>query len=203
MKMNWKQNRMRKKSKWLLRLWGLSLLLAGCNEYTPKKYGYPKISYPEKSYESFSSSCPFEFQKATYALVEKDTHELAEPCWYNVRFPKFEATLYLSYKHFDTPASLDTLSEQAYRLAMKHNVKADLINETEILDTARGYYGVLYDLHGEAATPFNFYLTDEKNHYIRGSFYFDNVTNSDSILPIYNWLKEDVMHLIRTFEWQN
>lgn len=178
-------------------------ILAGCNEYTPKKYGYPKVSYPKKSYETFSSNCPFEFQKATYAIVERDTHELAEPCWYNVRFPKFEATLYLSYKHFDQPESLDTLSEQAYSLAMKHNVKADVINETEIMDTSRGYYGVLYDLHGESATPFNFYLTDEKQHYIRGSFYFDNVTNSDSILPIYNWIKEDVMHLIKSFEWKD
>ena len=46
-----------------------------------------------------------------------------------------------------------------------------------------------------------FFLTDSVDHFIRGSLYFD-VEINDSIMPINNFLKEDIRFMIETFEWK-
>lgn len=187
-----------------LTVYSLILLgLWGCTSYTPKPHGYPRIDFPEREYQTFDPDCSFSFEIPTYARMYRDTHERAEPCWYNMTFPVFDATLYLSYKAVNSPEHLDTLSEEAYKLAMKNNIKADVINETEILDTSSGNFGILYDLYGETATPFNFYITDRKDHYIRGAFYFNQHTKTDSVAPIFDFIKDDLLHLINTLEWKS
>lgn len=118
-----------------------------------------------------------------------------------MKFPQFDATIYLSYKELSSPSDLHKLSEEAYKLAMKNNIKADVINETEIFDTVSGNFGVLYDLYGETATPFNFYITDRKKHYIRGAFYFDEYTKTDSVSPVFDFLRVDILNVLNTLEW--
>lgn len=188
--------------KYLGLLISLCSLLSGCAEYTPKPYGYPRIHFPERGYIKFTPSCHYSFEIPTYALMELDTHETAEPCWYQIRFPYFDATIYLTYKPVENEEHLYTLSEEAYKLAMKNRIKADVINEIELSDSFNGNQGVLYELYGETATPFNFYVTDQKNHYLRGAFYFDQYTKTDSVAPVFDFLKVDIMHMIKTLEWK-
>jgi len=183
----------------LLIFW--TVQLTSCTSYTPKPHGYPRIEFPDRSYQTFSDNCPFRFEMPTYSIMERDTHETAEPCWYNMKFPQFDATIYLSYKELSSPSDLHKLSEEAYKLAMKNNIKADVINETEIFDTVSGNFGVLYDLYGETATPFNFYITDRKKHYIRGAFYFDEYTKTDSVSPVFDFLRVDILNVLNTLEW--
>jgi gliding motility-associated lipoprotein GldD len=179
-----------------------STIFISCNSYTPKPHGYPRLTFPDRSYTIFSESCPFQFEIPTYCIMEKDTHSSAEPCWYNIKFPSFDATIYLSYKNVRSSSDLHKLSEDAYKLAMKNNIKADVINETEILDTTNGNFGILYDLYGETATPFNFYITDRKNHYIRGAFYFNQHTKTDSVSPIFDFLRVDILNMLNTLKWE-
>ena len=61
---------------------------------------------------------------------------------------------------------------------------------------------MIYDLEGKTATPFNFYLTDGKKHFIRGSFYFNKKTEMDSVMPIYTFLNADIMRALETFQFQ-
>ncbi len=177
--------------------------LAGCGNYTPKPHGYPKVDFPEKRYKTFDDDCAFRFDIPYYAVVEKDTHMLSEPCWYNVKFPRFGATIYLTYKPIQGVKQLDSLSDEAFKLAGEHRKKADAIEEKEIYIQRTKSKGMIFELLGPAATPFNFYLSDEKNHYVRGSFYFDNHTNTDSVAPIYAFLKSDMMNLINSLEWRD
>ncbi|MCO4818350.1 MAG: hypothetical protein KC517_01910 [Bacteroidetes bacterium] len=177
--------------------------LAGCGNYTPKPHGYPKVDFPEKRYKTFDDDCAFRFDIPLYAVVEKDTHMLSEPCWYNVKFPRFGATIYLTYKPIQGVKQLDSLSDEAFKLAGEHRKKADAIEEKEIYIQRTKSKGMIFELLGPAATPFNFYLSDEKNHYVRGSFYFDNHTNTDSVAPIYAFLKSDMMNLINSLEWRD
>lgn len=181
----------------------LVVLMVGCTTYTPKPHGYPRIEFPEKDYVYFDKGCPYAFAVPKYAIVESDTHETSEPCWYNIKFPTFDATIYLSYKEISSPGQLDTLSEEAYELAMKNNIRADVIDEREIYNPSSENRGMIYELYGPSATPFNFYLTDSKKHFIRGSFYFDNETKNDSVAPIFEFLKEDMMKLINSVNWES
>jgi len=52
------------------------------------------------------------------------------------------------------------------------------------------------------ATPLQFYLTDSTRNFVRGSLYFNFIPNNDSMRPVINYLKEDVKHIISTFEWK-
>lgn len=173
----------------------------GCQNYTPKPHGYPKIDFPEREYVSFDDGCAYSFNIPIYSTLEKDTHASAEPCWYNLKFPRFGATVYLTYKKLTSPEQLDSLSEEAFKMAGEHRKKADAIDEKEIYIKRIESRGIIFELRGPSATPFNFYISDEKNHYLRGSFYFDNHTNTDSVAPVYEFLKEDMMNLINSLEW--
>ena len=78
---------------------------------------------------------------------------------------------------------------------------ADGISEQIYLNDSLKVYGVLYDYAGVTATAAQFFLTDSINHFFRGALYF-NTEVSDSILPINNFLKRDIKHLIETFRWK-
>jgi len=62
---------------------------------------------------------------------------------------------------------------------------------------------MIYDLQGKTATPFNFYITDEKKHYLRGAFYFNQKTTRDSVMPIYDFINEDIMRSIQSFGFED
>ena len=63
-------------------------------------------------------------------------------------------------------------------------------------------YGNVMNIEGDVATPFQFYLTDSTRHFLRGSLYVKAQINTDSLTPVYDFLKTDAMHMINTFEWK-
>ena len=87
-------------------------------------------------------------------------------------------------------------------MAYKHNIVADAISEQLYINDSLKVYGLLYDYKGVTATSVQFFLTDSINHFFRGALYF-NTEVCDSILPLNNFLKEDVKHLIETFHWKH
>lgn len=179
---------------------GLILLsLSACQEYSPKPNAYHRIIYPAKAYTLVQTDCPFEFEIPVYSKLESVAGN--NDCWYNLNYQTFNATLHLSYRHVNGQASLDSLMEDAYNLAFKHISKAEEISEREFHDTL-GNYGIIYDLQGKTATPINFYITDKKEHFFRGSFYFNVKTNRDSVAEVYQFLKKDIIHGMETFRWK-
>jgi gliding motility-associated lipoprotein GldD len=108
--------------------------------------------------------------------------------------------LYLSY--FALENNLNEHAEQSQKLAYKHNAIANAITEQFYVNDSLKVYGVLYDYDGMSATAIQFYLTDSVSHFFRGALYFNTEIN-DSILPINNFLKYDIKHLIETFHWKD
>lgn len=179
------------------------LLFAACADYIPKPNGYPRIYYPERIFEPVSVDCPFSFDIPTYSKLTPYNLD-SQPCWYNLQYPQFNATLHLSYIPIKSKADLDSLTEDAYKMVFKpHLQRAEEIIEREIRDTSKEISGLIYDLEGKTATPLNFYITDENKHFFRGSFYFNKHTTRDSVLPIYNFINEDIMRSIQSFEFKN
>ncbi|MEO5673136.1 MAG: hypothetical protein ABIQ74_00680 [Chitinophagales bacterium] len=180
---------------------------ANCNSsYTPKPRGYFKIVFPEKSYQHFDNGvCPFEFEFPKYGLINSDTVFLDtvpdNECWFNITFPSLNGNLYLSYKQIDEKHSLDRLISDSHELTFKHTVKADFIDEN-ILQTPGHVSGILFDVGGNAASALQFYVTDSSKHFLRGSLYFYNTPNADSIAPVLQFLRPDVLHLISTLKWK-
>jgi len=177
------------------------LLSISCEkEHIPKPRGYFRIDFPEKSYIKMDSSAlPYRFEIPDYGKIVKDNERLAEPYWVNLDIPRFKAKLHLSYKNVDT--NLMKLIEDAHTMAYNHSIRADAINERIYVNKEKKVYGTIYLIDGNAASPFQFYLTDSTKHFLRGALYFNEVPNIDSIRPVIQFLTPDVIHLIETTEW--
>lgn len=183
----------------------LLFIIAGtfaCREdYTPKPRGFMKVEYPAKIYTRFESNAPFSFEYPEYARVVPDTSLNAEKYWYNIEFPVFKGTIYLSYKKVDN--NLSAFIEDSRNLAYKHTIKAEAINESIINKPRDKVYGLLYDFSGNTATSLQFFLTDSSRNFIRGSLYFNTTPRKDSLAPIISFIREDVLQMIDSFEWEN
>jgi len=179
------------------------IVLAACkNDYYPKPKGYFRIDLPEKEYIKFDSSFPYSFEYPVYAKVLPDNHPQAEKYWINITYPQFNGTLYLSYKSIDK--NLNKYLEDTRTMVMKHIPKASSIENQQYQNDISKVYGLTYTIFGvAAASPYQFYLTDSTDHFVRGALYFSTVPNNDSLAPVIEFLKDDINHLIETFEWKD
>lgn len=183
------------------------LLFWSCREVpVPKPMGYFRIDLPEKQYTVFNDDgarpdIPLRFEYPSYGTVSSLSGAAAETGWFNIEFPRYKARIYLTYK--DVKGDLASLIEQTYTMNVKNHItKADAINETAIQDKSKGIFGILYDLKGNTATAVQFYVTDSTKHYLRGSLYFESEPNSDSLAPVIDFFREDIIHLIETLKWK-
>ena len=180
-----------------------ALFLIGCGGReikAPKPRGYFRIDLPKKAYKLFDTSCPFTFEYPVYARVDKDTDKNTQPYWYNVEFPSFKATLHLSYIKIDN--NLLKILEDCRTLVYKHTVKAEAISDSMLIDKSKNLYGLTYDIKGEAASCYQFILTDSLKSVVRGALYFNVPPNKDSLAPVMAFIKKDIHHFIKTFAWK-
>ncbi len=187
----------------------LCCLFAACNDDalpTPKPRGYPRVEFPARTYQAFDTSfCAFTFEYPTYALVEQDTaffdERPAHPCWFNLYMPQLNGRIHFSYYPIGPEKTLETLREDAFEMADWHNKRANYIDEIRI-SRPNGVGGLAFEITGPAASSFQFFLTDSTRHFLRGALYFNTQARPDSLAPVVDFVKEDLLHLIETFEWK-
>ena len=179
----------------------LIVLVSSCSDsYAPKPRGYFRIDLPEKAYRAFDAAFPYTFDYPVYADISADSSKMAEPYWINIRYKPFNATLHLSYKMM--AGNLDKYLNDAHTLVNKHIPKATAISQREFVDPAHRVFGLVFDIRGaDAASPYQFYLTDSITNFVRGALYFNHVPNNDSLAPVIEFLKKDMEHMINTFRW--
>ncbi|HQQ94391.1 MAG TPA: gliding motility lipoprotein GldD [Bacteroidia bacterium] len=179
-------------------------LFSGCSDEdefaSPKPRGYFRIQFPERSYRLYDSLCPYSFEIPRYARVVPNTGPNAEPCWQNVEFKQFKATVYLSYKAVHN--NLATYLDDAHEFANRHQIKASGLDQVAILRDSARVFGLLFDIEGNAASAVQFYLTDSTTHFLRGSLYFNCTPNADSLKIVIDFLKKDILHMINTTRWK-
>ena len=190
-----------------LLLFVLILSLTGCKEkYTPKPRSFFRIDFPEKKYHLSGDELPYQFEVPNYSKLTPDQTNKNEPNWINVSFPKNKAEIHLSYYSLNKTNQADKtilaeFMEETRRLAYKHAIKADAIDEQIFMNPTKNVYGTIYQIKGNAASPFQFFLTDSTNHFLRGAFYIREVPNIDSIKPVIDFFEPDVIRLIETTTW--
>jgi gliding motility-associated lipoprotein GldD len=86
-------------------------------------------------------------------------------------------------------------------MAYKHIPKAENIVEEAIYDPEKRKYGTTYDFVGGTASNFQFVITDSTSKVWRGAMYFNCPPNPDSLRPAEIYIKKDLEHLLKTFEW--
>lgn len=174
--------------------------LVSCDRsYTPKPAGYVKIETPEKAYRLYDDQPFYSFEIPEYASIVA-SHRPEEAGWINLVVPQLNGTVHLSYKPIQ--GNLGKYITDCRTLAYKHTVKADGIEETPFINREEKQYGMVYDLSGNVASSVQFFLTDSTTHFLRGSLYFNSPPNHDSLKPVIDFLREDIMHLIRSTRWK-
>jgi gliding motility-associated lipoprotein GldD len=174
--------------------------------YNPKPRAYPKIEFPERGYIKVDpKTCPFSFERASYAEFVQDSlffgEETENDCWFDLYVPSLKGTIHCSYYAIDKENTLDKLITDAHTLSNKHGIKAEFMDDIKVSKPGK-VYGNVMNIEGDVATPFQFYLTDSTSHFLRGSLYVKAQINTDSLGPVFDFLKVDAMHIINTFEWE-
>ncbi|PCJ26341.1 MAG: gliding motility lipoprotein GldD [Flavobacteriales bacterium] len=180
----------------------ISIFLISCGNdtFTPKPKGYFRIDLPKKEYHPLIKDCPFVFEIPNYTSTIPNINNPNKLCWFDIVFNNLNASIYMSYKPVEK--NLREYLEDSRSLAFKHTVKAHNIEQQIISFPDKKVYGLIYSIEGNAASAYQFHLTDSTNHFIRGSLYFNNIPNQDSIQPVLSFIKEDIEHIFETFEWK-
>jgi len=169
--------------------------------YTPKPAGYLRVDLPEKAYERVEDpALQYSFELPVYARLEKHPDQIGRPGWADIVFPGFNGRIHLSYKPVE--GNLEAYIADSRALAYKHTVKAESIEESPFIDRENHRFGMVYDLSGNVASALQFFVTDSSQHFLRGSLYFNSLPNQDSLKPVVDFLRKDVMHLIATTRWK-
>lgn len=175
--------------------------VAGCRDtVVPKPRGYFRIDLPTRSYRLYDTLCPFIFEYPVYGHISYDVGNINEPCWFNIEFPLYNAKIFVSYKNINN--NLESILNQANDFAYSHSVKADAINELPWQNAKDKVYGILYDIKGNTASSVQFFVTDSTKHFLRGALYFSVQPDEDSLAPVIQFFREDIVHLVETFKWK-
>lgn len=196
------------KSNILLALLSLAIIILahGCIEKeavpTPKPFGYFRISLPEAEYQKWDSVLPCTFDYSRLANLNIDPQEDGK-YWIDLSYPEFNASMKITY--FPVRNNLRELIENDEKMVMFHvdRRKADDVQYSVIDDPQAKIYGQIYDIIGkDVASPFQFWVTDSTQHYVRGALYFNFTPNNDSLAPVIQYLRNDLLHLVETWSWK-
>lgn len=179
-----------------------SLLLFSCaEEPMPRPNGFLRLTVPERSYVRFDTSYPYTFEYPKTSMITCDTNNLSEPYWINIEYPAYKACIYVSYKQIK--GNLDQYLEDQRIFINKHIPKANAIDNKIYMNDKDKVYGMTYEIQGSnAASPYQFYVTDSTTHFLRASLYFNLAPNNDSLAPIIASIKQDMEHLINSLQWK-
>ncbi len=177
----------------------LIIAFVSCGGSTiPRPYGYFRVELPQPQYSMLDTlQLPYRFERSHWATINLRNNETN---WIDIAYPAINASIHCSY--FPVNGNLYELFEDSRKYVYKHSVKADGISENVYENKEQNVYGIMYELEGNTASNMQFVLTDSVKHFFRASMYFDNVPNKDSIAPMVDYVRRDMIRLIETFEWK-
>ena len=195
---------MKNKISILLVALAITCIAISCNDrdnYLPKPRGYFRIDLPEKGYTKVDTIERYSFECPQYALITPDPYSHKKKNWVNIEMPQFKGSIHLTHKSVD--GNLGEYLEDVHTMVTKHLQKANGVRDSLIVNEEHQVYGLFIEMDGKGvATPMQFYLTDSTKNFIRGALYFNFQPNNDSMQPVINFIREDIEHLINTFEWK-
>jgi gliding motility-associated lipoprotein GldD len=177
--------------------------VAGCGGddlLIPKPPAYLRTDFPEHTYKRTSLDCPYSFELAEAYNYNPVLEQGKPTCHLDINLGKLNGIVNFSYIEMEYP--LKDYIDYALAKVEEHKVKADEIDDSQIIRPDAKVYGTFFELKGEVASPFQFYLTDSSTRFVSGVVYFNARPNYDSLRPSLDYLKKDLLHLMNTFQWE-
>jgi gliding motility-associated lipoprotein GldD len=181
------------------------IVFFGCENYfLPKQSAYLRLDYPKPEYKLIDDKdFPFFFETNTILSEISDIDINLESIDFIINYNQLNAQINFQYKNVNSNEKLN-----AYILDLKMTIEthSTMANSVKIKDYSlkeKNIFGRVFELSGDVASPYQFYLTDSTNNIISGLVYFNIKPNYDSILPAINYIENDIIHLIESFDWKN
>lgn len=182
----------------------LIILFSACKKRekveTPKPKGYYRIELPTHNYQLLDTIFPFRFYLSKYATCNWQQKE-DKNYWIVINYKLFNADINLSYAPLKNDLRERIIEEE--KMISFHYKIADDVEFSIISDPSSHIFGQMYDIKGtKVATPLSFWISDSSQHFLRGSLYFNNPPNNDSLQPVIQYIREDLLEMINRFEWK-
>jgi|AntRauTorckE5430_2_1112549.scaffolds.fasta_scaffold00760_2 gliding motility-associated lipoprotein GldD len=186
------------------------LIITACGEadYVPKPRIYPKVELPVRAYKNFDVAfCNFTFLQSEAAEVQQKQEFFGQPtanaCWFNLYYPALNGSIHFTYYPITKEKPLYEFVKDIYKMEEQHLQKATYMDHAAIVKREDNVFGELTDIGGDVGMPFQFFLTDSTTHFVRAGLTFNTVSNSDSLAPVIEYVKEDMIKLIDSFKWKD
>lgn len=173
------------------------LLLASCQQRaTPRPDGYFRIEPYPASYTPYRlGTITLHVNDSAQCVVAKGGEQRGAH-WLNVVYPRYHATIYLSYIPLE--GDIERLMGESIDLVYRQNVITEQVEAVAYEDVERGLYATLYSLSPESATPLQFIATDSVAYLLRGALYFDAPVKTDSVAPSLHYIEADIMQMVES-----
>lgn len=181
----------------------LPFLLAGCADTpVPKPRGYFRIDLPVDSARMAAAPCPFTAEVPRYARLEPGAENAQDrqACWTDLVFPGQRASVHMTWRRIQ--GDLPELVHDAYVFKEKHQALATRIRTEDVVRDSAGVFGTLFNVEGNVASPFVFFLTDSTTNFLYGALYFDVHPNADSLAPVTDRIRSDMRRFAYSLRWQ-
>ncbi len=183
----------------------LAFFIASCKQDTivPKPKGYNRIILPPATYTALPDSLPYYFEYSNQSKILRDSSWISERYWIDLYYPILDANIQVTYKAINNDRKrLEEHLKDSYQLTAKHNIKAYAIDES-VVQLDNGMKATLMELSGEVPSQFQFHVTDSTEHFLRCALYFKTSMKNDSLQPVIDYVKEDMVHMLNTLKWNN
>ena len=178
------------------------LVMVSCTDPTPtpKPPTYLRLELPEPTYSQYDDSCSYTFNLSNLYTATNAPDQAPGTCHKRIDLGPLNGMAYIRYWEMDRPLAYYVNS--ANDEIDKHKLKADnILNET-ILRPEDNVFGSFFELQGEVATPFQFYLTDSTSRFLYCEVLFNSTPNYDSLRPTLDYLKRDLDEFMNTIDWK-
>lgn len=180
-------------------LLSLSVACSG-DKLIPKPPTYLKLDLPDHVYNLFKEqNCHYSFELAELYEIKQVTSENTLTCHKDIFLGPLNGVIHFSYINMEKP--LSDYINFAINKVDEHKIKATAIEDTSFINPKTKVYGTLFELQGDVASPYQFYLTDSISRFVSGVVYFNMTPNYDSLKPTLDYLKTDLYKMIETFKW--
>jgi gliding motility-associated lipoprotein GldD len=166
----------------------------------PKPPTYLRLELPQHTYNTYKSNCDYHFEAASIFTIKSVSDSKGITCHKDIDLGPLNGVIHFSFIQMKEP--LSSYVNFANDKVDEHKLKATAINDQTIIHPEHNVYGAFFELQGDVASPFQFYLTDSTSKFASGVVYFNSKPNYDSLKPTLDYLKMDLLKLMNTFEWK-
>ena len=185
-----------KKVKYLI----LVLLILSCREQAlmPKPDGYFRIEFNKPNYNKFKKTD----SKITFYLNKNETTEIdSTNNVLKVSYLRLNMDLILNFNSLSKADNIKRNLDDFYNIVQTHAKKSNTLSIKDYENEQHKVYGRLYEFKGNVATPLQFFLTDSTTNFVRGHLQPKSKIVYDSIYPSIQYIKNDVLVLFESLQW--